>query len=128
MGLMFTREQTQNGEVVANCMFCGIVQGQLPSTIVWEDDRIVAFRDINPQAPTHILIIPKQHIDSLDAATPNDLHVLGHLLISAQRIARDERLDSGHRLILNTGKDARQTVSHLHLHLLGGRRLEWPPG
>ena len=111
-----------------DCIFCKIAQGGLPSTIVREDDQAVAFRDTNPQAPTHILIVPRQHIASLDEAAVDDRSVLGHILLLAQQIARDEGLNSGYRLVLNTGTGAGQTVFHLHLHLLGGRSLNWPPG
>jgi histidine triad (HIT) family protein len=113
---------------MADCIFCRIAAGELPSAIVREDDQAVAFRDTNPQAPTHVLIVPRRHIASLDAAVPDDRSVLGHLLLLAQQIARDEGLNSGYRLVLNTGSGAGQTVFHLHLHLLGGRTLNWPPG
>ncbi len=112
---------------MSSCIFCQIVQGKSDSGIVQEDERALAFRDVNPQAPTHILVIPKQHIPSLSAAPEEKGDLLGHLLLMARQIARAEGLE-GYRVIINDGPDAGQTVFHLHVHLLAGRRFGWPPG
>lgn len=113
----------------SDCLFCKLANGDLPATLVHEDDRIVAFRDINPQAPVHILIIPRAHIASLDAAAAEHRDLLGDLLLAARELAREEGMaEDGYRTVLNVGADGGQTVHHLHLHLLGGRSLGWPPG
>ncbi len=111
-----------------DCLFCKIAAGTIPVTRLYEDDLCVAFPDINPQAPTHILIIPKQHISSLAHATTEDAPLLGHLLATAAAIAAQQKLADGYRTVINTGSDGGQTVHHLHLHLLGGRAMHWPPG
>jgi histidine triad (HIT) family protein len=112
-----------------DCIFCKIVAGAIPATKIFEDERAVAFRDLNPQAPTHALVIPRAHVASLNEASETDAALLGHLLLVAGRVARDEgHADGGYRTVINTGADAGQTVFHLHLHVLGGRRLTWPPG
>ena len=111
------------------CLFCRIVAGEVPADIVYQDERCLAFRDINPQAPVHVLIIPRDHMESLDEATQRDETMLGHLLRVAARIANEQGLsESGYRTIINTGAGAGQSVFHLHLHVLGGRQLNWPPG
>lgn len=111
------------------CIFCQIAAGKLPSDIVYEDNDIVAFTDINPEAPTHLLIIPRRHISSLSEANAQDTDILGKLLLRGATLAKQRGLDStGFRLVANTGKQAGQTVDHIHLHLLGGRFLSWPPG
>ena len=113
----------------SNCLFCQICAGEIPSTNIYSDDRAVAFRDINPQAPVHALIIPRAHIESLDEATQRDESLLGHLLRVAARVANQEGLsESGYRTVINTGAGAGQSVFHLHLHVIGGRALVWPPG
>jgi histidine triad (HIT) family protein len=112
-----------------NCLFCKIVAGEIPAAKIFEDERAVVFRDINPQAPTHALVIPRTHVASLAEAGEADESLLGHLLLVAARVARDEGLaESGYRTVINTGAGAGQTVFHIHVHLLGGRRLTWPPG
>jgi histidine triad (HIT) family protein len=112
-----------------NCIFCKIVAGEIPAAKIYEDERAVAFRDINPQAPTHALVIPRAHVASLNEAGADDEPLLGHLLLVAARIARDEgHAEGGYRTVINTGPDAGQTVFHVHVHLLGGRTLTWPPG
>lgn len=111
-----------------NCLFCRILQGEIPAQPVFADERCFAFADIQPQAPTHILLIPRVHIDSLAQVTAEHADLLGHLLATAAQIARQLNLDHGYRVVLNTGDDGGQTVHHLHLHLLGGRSLTWPPG
>ncbi len=109
-----------------DCLFCKIVSGAIPAKKVFEDDQAIAFRDISPQAPVHILIVPKKHIGSLTET--EDQPLLGHLLALVQQIARSENLGGGYRTVINTGPDGGQTVDHLHLHLLGGRAMHWPPG
>jgi histidine triad (HIT) family protein len=112
-----------------DCIFCKIVAGEIPATKIFEDERAVAFRDLNPQAPTHALVIPRAHVASLDEAVEEDEALLGHLLLVAARVARAAgHADGGYRTVINTGADAGQTVFHIHVHLLGGRRLTWPPG
>jgi histidine triad (HIT) family protein len=112
-----------------NCLFCRIIAGEIPATKVYEDDQSFAFRDINPQAPMHVLLIPKKHIASLNEVTQEERTVLGHLMWVAPQIAKQEGLsESGFRIVTNTGTDAGQTVWHIHLHVLGGRPMAWPPG
>ncbi|MGH9535511.1 MAG: histidine triad nucleotide-binding protein [Terriglobales bacterium] len=112
----------------SDCLFCRIVSGGLPAQKVYEDEQAVAFEDIQPRAPTHLLIVPKQHVAGLAEATPADAPLLGHLQLVAARLARERHLAGGYRTVLNVGPDAGQSVFHLHLHLLGGRSLAWPPG
>jgi histidine triad (HIT) family protein len=109
-----------------SCLFCRIVRGEIPAKIVRQDEHTVAFRDIDPKAPTHILVIPKEHVASLDEAT--DPTMVGRLMLAAADIARSEGITDGYRTVVNTGAGAGQTVFHIHLHLLGGRKLTWPPG
>lgn len=112
-----------------DCIFCKIAAGEIPSTFLYESDKVVAFKDAAPQAPFHALVIPKKHIPSLDALTPEDADLLGELVEAIQKVARDAGLpDKGYRVVTNIGQDGGQTVGHLHFHLLGGRSLEWPPG
>src|SRR5215203_2725008 len=112
-----------------NCLFCKIVAGEIPAAKIFEDERAVVFRDINPQAPTHALVIPRAHVASLNEASEGDESLLGHLLLVAARVARDEgHADGGYRTVINTGAGAGQTVFHVHVHVLGGRQLTWPPG
>jgi histidine triad (HIT) family protein len=111
-----------------SCLFCKIVAGQIPSTAVYQDERVYAFADINPKAPVHVLIVPREHIASLDEAGKDRRALLGHLLWVAAEIAREKGLAGGYRIAINNGEDGGQTVDHLHLHLLGGRSLTWPPG
>ncbi len=110
------------------CIFCKIAQGELQTEIIREDDQAVAFRDINSQAPTHILIIPKKHIPTLAAASEQEGGLLGHLLLMARQVAEDQNLSDGYRVVINNGVAAGQTVFHIHLHLMGGRAFDWPPG
>jgi histidine triad (HIT) family protein len=110
------------------CLFCRVVAGEIPATRVFEDDRCIAFRDIDPQAPTHILIVPREHFASLDNAGAERESVMGHALHLASVIAAQEGLTGGYRTVINTGPDANQSVQHLHLHILGGRTMGWPPG
>jgi histidine triad (HIT) family protein len=111
------------------CIFCSIARGDIPSTRVFEDDRSIAFNDLSPQAPTHILIIPRDHVDSLDKASEQHKQMLGHLLLTAADIARDRGFaENGYRIVINTNADGGQTVFHLHVHLLAGRPFVFPPG
>jgi histidine triad (HIT) family protein len=113
---------------VTTCLFCQIATGERPATIVYRDDNLIAIRDINPQAPTHILIIPTKHIVSVAEATVEDEGLIGRLMTAAKEIAQQEQLSKGYRLVINTGAQAGQSVFHLHVHLLGGRAMHWPPG
>lgn len=109
------------------CLFCRIIRGEIPSTRVGESDGAIAFRDVNPQAPSHVLVIPRTHVDSLAAA--GDSAMLGEVLTLAASVARSEGLEAdGYRVVINNGRNAGQAVDHLHLHVLGGRKLTWPPG
>ena len=112
----------------SDCLFCKIVSGTIPANRVYEDELCIAFPDINPQAPKHLLIIPKQHIASTAKIVAEDTALMGHLMAVATKIARDEKLNGGYRIVVNTGDDGGQTVNHLLLHLLGGRHMKWPPG
>ena len=112
-----------------DCIFCKIVAGEIPAQLVYEDEGAVAFRDINPQAPTHVLVIPRAHVASLAEAGEGHESLLGRLLLAAARVAREAGLaESGYRTVINNGAGAGQSVFHLHLHVLGGRPLKWPPG
>jgi histidine triad (HIT) family protein len=111
-----------------SCIFCKIVNGEIPSTPVFQDESVYAFADINPKAPVHILVAPKEHIVSIDDAGTQDEALLGHLLAVTAEIARAKGLTGGYRVVTNVGEDGGQTVDHLHLHLLGGRPMTWPPG
>jgi histidine triad (HIT) family protein len=111
-----------------DCLFCKIIAGKIPANRMYEDELCIGFPDINPQAPTHLLIVPKVHIASLAKAGPEQAALAGHLMATAASIARSEKLDRGYRIVVNTGDDGGQTVHHLHLHLLGGRAMSWPPG
>jgi histidine triad (HIT) family protein len=113
---------------MSETIFSKIIRKEIPADIVYEDDLALAFRDVNPQAPVHILVIPKKPIVSIAEATTADTTLLGHLLLTVQRVATQEGLEDGYRIAINTGKDGGQTVFHLHLHLLGKRMMTWPPG
>ncbi len=113
----------------ADCLFCRIISGEVPGDFVHQDDRAVVIRDLNPQAPTHLLVIPRDHLESLDDASQKDEALLGHLLRVAARVANAAGLaEGGYRTVINTGAGAGQSVFHLHVHVLGGRPLNWPPG
>jgi histidine triad (HIT) family protein len=115
---------------MADCLFCRIVAGEIPATIVKRSEDAVALRDVDPRAPTHVLVIPTKHVPAVrDAKGPDDERLLGQLLRFATDVATEQGLDAGgYRIVTNTGKDAGQSVDHLHFHLLGGRRMTWPPG
>jgi len=112
-----------------SCLFCRIIAGEIPGEIVHQDERCVVIRDNNPQAPTHVLVIPREHLESLDDASQKDEVLLGHLLRVGERVANDEgHAETGYRTVINNGSGAGQSVFHLHVHILGGRTMHWPPG
>jgi histidine triad (HIT) family protein len=114
---------------VPDCLFCKIVAGTIPATIVYQDPRLIAFRDINPQAPTHVLIVPRRHVSSLNDLAETDDQLVGEMVRRAAAIAKEHgHGDRGYRTVFNCNADAGQTVFHIHLHVLGGRSLTWPPG
>jgi histidine triad (HIT) family protein len=113
---------------MSDCLFCKIIAGAIPSRKVYEDDRVFVFEDINPQAPTHVLIIPKQHIPGLNHATEADANIIGYMHLIAAKLGRERNIEEGYRTVLNVGPRSGQSVFHIHLHLLGGRDLTWPPG
>ncbi|SRR5690554_518756 len=114
---------------MSDCIFCKMASGEIKPDVVYEADTVLAFRDINPQAPTHVLVIPKRHIPTLNDVEPNDRELIGDLYLVAQEVARREGIaESGYRTVFNCRGDGGQEVYHLHLHVLGGRRMQWPPG
>jgi histidine triad (HIT) family protein len=114
---------------MSSCLFCKIIHREIPAAIVYEDDDLLAFNDINAQAPTHVLIVPKRHVETLNDVRPDDDQLIGRLVRAAAAIAKERGLSaSGYRTVFNTNGDAGQTVFHIHLHLLGGRPMAWPPG
>ena len=113
---------------MAKTVFKKIIDGEIPANIVYDDDHCLAFQDVNPQAPTHFLVIPRKEIPSLADAVESDRDLLGHLLFVANKVAKEQGLTEGYRTVINIGEDGGQTVPHLHIHVLGGRRLNWPPG
>ena len=114
---------------MADCIFCKIASGEMDTKKVFEDEDLVAFEDIRPQAPVHILIIPRRHIETLNDLTDEDAELVGRLVLAAKRIAAERGIaESGYRLVLNCNRDSGQEVFHIHLHLLGGRKMTWPPG
>jgi histidine triad (HIT) family protein len=114
---------------MADCLFCKIIKREIPATIVYEDDRVLAFNDINPQASTHVLVVPKRHIPTLNDLTADDDQAVGEVVRRAAAIAKERGISAGgYCTVFNTNRDAGQTVFHIHLHLIGGRSLAWPPG
>jgi histidine triad (HIT) family protein len=113
---------------VPGCVFCDIVSRKIPSKLIHEDPLAIVLHDIHPRAPIHFLVIPREHIADLDAATPEKKPLLGHLLMVAKEVARAQGLKNGYRVVINRGADGGQSVDHLHVHVLGGRTLSWPPG
>ena len=111
-----------------DCIFCMIANKEIPSKIAYEDDEIICFHDLEPQAPVHVLVIPKKHIESLDEVTEEDKELLGHIMLKIHDIATDLGIENGYRVVSNNGEDAFQTVKHLHFHILGKRKMTWPPG
>jgi histidine triad (HIT) family protein len=113
---------------MADCLFCRIIRGEVPCKKVYEDELTFAFEDLNPQGPTHVLVIPKQHIAGLKEAKSKDAEIVGLCHLAAAHIARERAIEDGYRTVLNVGQRAGQSVFHLHVHLIGGRTLQWPPG
>ena len=114
---------------MSDCLFCRIIERDIPAEILYEDDQVVALRDIHPQAPVHVLVIPRKHLANLEAAQAEDEALIGHICTVAAELARRDKLaESGYRLVANVGPDAGESVNHLHFHLLGGRHMVWPPG
>jgi histidine triad (HIT) family protein len=111
-----------------DCLFCKIIAGQIPSKKIYEDDQVFAFEDIDPQAPTHVLLVPKKHIVGLKEATAEDAEILGYLQLVAAKLGRERKIEDGYRTVYNVGPKSGQSVFHLHLHLIGGREMKWPPG
>ncbi|KAG7173296.1 histidine triad nucleotide-binding protein 1-like [Homarus americanus] len=109
-------------------IFGKILQGEIPSEFIYEDDQCVAFKDVAPQAPVHFLVIPRKHVAMLSDVEDSDEQLLGHLMMVAQKVAKEQGLDQGFRLVVNNGKEGAQSVYHLHLHVMGGRQMGWPPG
>ena len=112
---------------MSDCIFCMIANKDIPSSAVYEDERIIAFHDLEPQAPVHVLLIPKKHVSSLDELQPEDAELMGYLMLKVKEIAKELGLENGYRLVNNCGEDGMQTVKHLHFHLLGKRKMTWPP-
>lgn len=111
------------------CVFCKIIDKKIPSDILYEDDRVIAFQDLNPKAPVHILVIPKEHIESTNDLDEGDADIVGHIFLVAKKLAKEFGIDKdGYRIVNNCGEFGGQTVSHIHFHILGGRQLMWPPG
>ena len=119
---------TADPRVTAQCLFCRIVAGEIPATVVHQTDTTLAFRDLEPQAPTHVLVVPRSHYPNAAALAEGEPDTAAHLFDTAREIAENDGLDGGYRLVFNTGPDAHQTVFHVHMHLLGGRAMGWPPG
>jgi diadenosine tetraphosphate (Ap4A) HIT family hydrolase len=113
---------------MSECLFCRIIEGKTPAKIVHEDDRAVAIEDIHPQAPVHLLVLPRKHLAALKEATSGDETLLGHLFLVAAQLARERGLEKGYRTVINNGAEAGQSVFHLHVHVMGGRNFHWPPG
>ena len=113
---------------MTNCIFCKIVAGEMETELLYEDDQVVAFRDINPVAPVHIMVIPKRHIRSVDELTEKENHLVAHIFHVIRKLANKENLNNGYRIINNCGEEGGQVVHHLHFHLIGGRNMQWPPG
>jgi len=115
----------QGGE---NCIFCKIAEGKIPARIVYRDAEVIAFHDVKPKAPIHILLIPRKHISSIEELAPEDICLIGKVYLTAKKIIQELNLESGYRIVINSGRDAGQSVLHLHFHLLAGRQFSWPPG
>lgn len=113
---------------MTDCLFCKIIAGDIPANIVYQDEWMIVFHDISPQAPTHILVIPKKHIPSLNELTTEDEVLIGRIFLKISELTQELGLKDGYRVVVNTGKDGQQTVQHVHFHVLGGRSLQWPPG
>lgn len=119
----------KGGEIMEDCIFCKIIKGEIPSAKVYEDDKILCFKDINPEAPVHVLIIPKKHIRSLNELEDGDKDIISYIFMKGKELAESFGInEKGYRIVMNCGDDAGQTVKHMHFHLLGGRVFGWPPG
>lgn len=114
--------------MVQDCLFCKIVAGEIPSQVVYQDEKVYAFKDIAPVAPVHVLIVPKKHISSLEDLGPEDADIMGHIVLTAAKLARELGLARGYRVVANCQEEGGQTVYHVHFHLIGGRSMQWPPG
>lgn len=113
---------------MADCIFCMLANHEIPTNVVYEDDEMFCFKDVDPQAPVHVLLIPKKHIQCLDDLKEEDAPLMGRMMLKIQDIAKDLELENGYRVVSNNGEDAFQTVKHLHFHILGKRKMTWPPG
>ena len=113
---------------MSDCIFCKIAEGEIPSDIVYQDEKIVVFRDASPQAPVHVLMVPRKHIASLDDLSGEDSGIAAYMMLKIKEIAEAEGLSDGYRVVINCGEDGQQTVKHLHFHILGKRKMTWPPG
>lgn len=113
---------------MTDCLFCKIIDKEIPSDIIYEDDQVLAFNDINPQAPVHFLVIPKEHIKSADEIDETHKSLMGHIIYVAAKLAEENELDAGYRIVNNCGSQGGQTVDHIHFHVLGKRNMQWPPG
>ena len=113
---------------MSDCIFCKIKDGEIPVEVAYEDDKVFCFHDADPQAPVHVLMIPKKHIESIDAVADEDAELLGHMMTKIKVVAAKLGLENGYRVVINCGEDGFQTVMHLHIHILGKRKLTWPPG
>lgn len=111
-----------------DCIFCKLANGEIPTNMVFQDEKIAVFRDAEPQAPVHMLMVPKEHIASLDDLENEHATLLGHMMLKIKEVAKQEGLEKGYRCVINTGDDGQQTVKHLHIHILGKRKMTWPPG
>ncbi|KAL3884348.1 hypothetical protein ACJMK2_024495 [Sinanodonta woodiana] len=125
---MAETEKAQTAKPGGDTIFGKIIRKEIPCSLIYEDDQCIAFKDISPQAPIHFLVVPKKPIVMLDEAKAEDQQLLGHLLLVAKKVAREQGLDDGYRLTINNGRDGGQSVYHLHIHVMGGRQMEWPPG
>lgn len=119
---------TQTGRLSVDCLFCKIAAGEIPARKLYEDDQVVAFHDIGPQAPVHFLVIPKKHIATLNDLGETDKALAGHILFTAQRLAKEQGCEEGFRVVMNCNEEGGQTVYHIHMHVLGRRQMTWPPG
>lgn len=128
MSDIFACVNPQTPDATSNCLFCRIIRGEIPGKKVYEDEHVFAFEDITPQAPTHVLIIPKKHFAGLKEAQAEDAELIGRCHLAAAEIARQRKIERGYRTVTNVGPDSGQSVFHLHVHLVGGRPLSWPPG
>ncbi|XP_060073418.1 adenosine 5'-monophosphoramidase HINT1-like [Ylistrum balloti] len=121
-------EKAQTAKPGEDTIFGKILRGEIPCKFIYEDDQCVAFNDVNPQAPVHFLVIPRKAIATIDDATQDDEQLLGHMMLVAKKVAKEQGLTNGYRLVINNGRDGAQSVFHIHIHVMGGRQMSWPPG